>query len=202
MNKVINNSSRLIDDGLMVSVIVFLLFICQVKAANWHAPFSQEALTDEQALMIEESELLKKELLREQEILKSIEGFNKTIQASSIDNKKSVIDAANTDDSDVHTQDAEQINKSLLKSNTNSQLEASNTDEPLLVDDVFPFQEKLVKPVNNQTNLTDKGVGIQGQEEQLINQLDNSDLMDFERELDIWSTDIEIKETLEEKIDE
>ncbi|WDE12980.1 hypothetical protein [Thalassomonas haliotis] len=34
------------------------------------------------------------------------------------------------------------------------------------------------------------GVGIAGEQESLINNLDNSDLMDFEDDLDVWSDDL------------
>jgi len=47
--------------------------------------------------------------------------------------------------------------------------------------------ESMQVPINKSTEL---GVGVIGSEEKLINTLDKSDLMDFEKKIDVWGKDV------------
>lgn len=92
-------------------------------------------------------------------------------------------------------------------------------DEQLLLDDSFDqvdieqiLEEDLSSdllstqpPITTDELADDKstiGVGIQGEEEAIINKLDNSDLMDFDKDLDIWHKDSQPLESISDDIDD
>lgn len=158
-------------------------------ASQW-----DDVLQTESELMITETELLKREQLREQDILQSIEGINTSIESQRIGSRADRIDGvANQDIFPMPLEDDP------IGQDTKSKKRPLEHDDKLLsAEQVFTFDQVNKKQTKTKT-LSDKSVGIKGQEEELINQLDNSDLMDFERELDIWSTDIEIKDALKEE---
>jgi len=51
-------------------------------------------------------------------------------------------------------------------------------------------------PTSSQLKMKTQGVGVNGIEEALINKLDNSDLMDFDKDLDIWGEEVLDKKEL------
>jgi len=165
------------------------MFSTAALADQW-----DDVLQTENELMITESELLKQEKLREQDILQSIEGINTSIESQRLDSRADQIDGVANQD--IFPMPLEDDPIELESKPKKTPLE--NDDKLLSAEQVFTFDQ-----VNSKQNKTkaqsDKSVGVKGQEEELINQLDNSDLMDFERELDIWSTDIEIKDALKEE---
>lgn len=67
-------------------------------------------------------------------------------------------------------------------------------DEPL-------FNEKALPVLNHKKPLTQPnslpGVGIKGKDEELINVLDGSNLMDFEQGIDVWSKGVKKKTNIE-----
>jgi hypothetical protein len=76
-----------------------------------------------------------------------------------------------------------------------------NIDEALDIDEILntDINEELsptLKPENTKNKFHqlkpsfELGVGVKGKEEELINTLDKSDLMDFEEKIDVWSEDV------------
>lgn len=60
-------------------------------------------------------------------------------------------------------------------------------------DQMIDNAELLIKP---EFQMKSQGVGVNGAEEALINKLDNSDLMDFDKDLDIWGEELLNKKEL------
>ena len=170
-------------------LICTLVCTSSAIASQW-----DDVLQTESELIIAETELLKREQLREQDILQSIEGINTSIESQRLDNRGDRIDGVSNQD--IFPMPIEDDPIDIHNKAKNRPLE--NDEELLLADQVFTFDQLNTKQTKTKKS-SDKSVGVQGQEEALINQLDNSDLMDFERELDIWSTDIEIKGALKEE---
>jgi len=82
---------------------------------------------------------------------------------------------------------------------------ANDSFEHLNFDDILMDQQAdneltpnngIDLPTSSQLKMKAQGVGVNGVEEALINKLDNSDLMDFDKELDIWGEEILDKKEL------
>ncbi|WDE00212.1 hypothetical protein [Thalassomonas actiniarum] len=62
---------------------------------------------------------------------------------------------------------------------------------PLMTEQPIGEWLETAEPAETQGKSVEEfGVGIAGEQENLINSLDNSDLMDFEDNLDVWSDDL------------
>jgi len=98
-------------------------------------------------------------------------------------------------------------------------LQQGNSSTTINVDEIDSFEQlnidsilteelrgqhdaEIQKNVIPELIIPTKGVGIEGQNEATINQLDNSDLMDFDQKSDIWTIDIIDSELSESDIEE
>ena len=171
------------------------MLTCALVCSSTAVAFQwDDVLQTETELLISESELLKREQLREQDILQSIEGINTSIESQRLDSRADRIDGLTNQDIFPMPLEEDPIDVEIKP----KKRPLENDDKLLAAEQVFTFEQVNNKQAKTKTQ-SDKSVGIKGQEEELINQLDNSDLMDFERELDIWSTDIEIKDVLKKE---
>ena len=196
----------------MKTTIVFaLLFYALPAFADWQA--TDEELVeiyavDQAALFIEERE-------REAKILQSIEPLDKTLDLLEMDRLQR-LDRNEFNEQELDSEIFEErslLNRQMRHGELDTNLEEENfTDEEFIDegfddegfgDDGFEFLDAEIELLNQDLkqnkNATDKtkrqdkkSVGIKGKEEALINKLDNSDLMDFEKDIEIWGKDIKV----------
>jgi len=90
--------------------------------------------------------------------------------------------------------DSDKIDEALLDNLiTNDSFEDLDWDE-ILVDeqsnDKINTLDEFSDQVEYSSKIKPQGVGVNGAEEALINKLDNSDLMDFDKDADIWGKEV------------
>lgn len=189
---------------MKIFILLILLMHSLPALANWNT-------TDEDILeleAVEQAESFIKEREREEKILQSLETLDKGLDLLELDRLQQI-------DSEVFSEQA--IDKSffneqpVLESDLlRSSLDEEMTNEELIDepfgDDGFDFLDEEIAILNQEFEqagqvdspttqampIDKKSVGIKGKEEALINKLDNSDLMDFEKDIDIWGDDIKV----------
>jgi len=176
-----------------------LLLFCSYAAKSADSAANERLLEINAAKQANE---LIREQAREAKILQSIESFNKTVDFSDVEHIKQI------DESTKKSLYIEDINQNI--SPIQDEFEEIIFDEDFeFIEDEFEAEAKKIEqepvklPTNKLRNVKDElpiGVGIKGKEEVLINELDKSDLMDFEQDLDIWQDDIQLTEDKDDDI--
>ena len=177
---------------ISILTVLILLSISFSKFAGAQVPdIESDQLFEPPEELVEEEQLK-----LEQEILESLDNFKELT------------------DNDIFIIEQQSIEQELTESQLEKltaeelvELEKNNPKDDLLLDDSFDdldidsilIEEETSQPeliekpevhIKQQPVSETKGVGVVGEEELLINSLDKSDLMDFNRPNDVWKKDL------------
>ena len=162
-------------------VFTFIIFMLASYIAQAQATIPEPVIEDDIALIHEMVEL--EQLKSDEDILQSLDNLDELE-----DNEIFIIEQHSSAELEVKTL----VDDELLLDDGFDDLDI----ESILVDEELTEltspQQLEIKDKQNTPLLDEKpSVGIQGEEEQLINSLDKSDLMDFKKVTDKWRDDVD-----------
>ncbi|NMP33565.1 hypothetical protein HII17_18615 [Thalassotalea sp. M1531] len=194
--------------------LMILLLICVLCSAAFASSTTDEALLEIEAET--RANALLNEKAREAKILQSFDQQN-------LDLLDSELELLQRMDSNQHIESTLQgeFFDSQFDRETKDTLTPKDEFEDVIFDDGFDFlddelneldkeieqgaiKSSVVNPsIPTKEQLTDQqGVGIKGKEEALINKLDNSDLTDFDIEIDNWGDEVPLVTDEDDDIDD
>ncbi|WP_286263354.1 hypothetical protein [Thalassotalea atypica] len=189
-----------------MKILTLLIFLIHSVPAlgNWNT--TDEELLELQA--VDQAALFLKEQEREAKILQSIEA---------LDNNSDFLEMERLQQHDKKQLNKREFSQDLLQEEAlfdahslRGELDKEFDEAELIdedfVDEGFDFLDAEIDLLNEELldedntkntkekakQLEKKSVGIKGKEEALINKLDNSDLMDFEKDIEIWRDDLKV----------
>ncbi len=197
-------------------VTIGMLFIANISLANTLVPEPQPLAEQAFQENIQVSDL--NTALHDEEILQSMDNLGDQLDLIELDKQQQFLSSEET----IREDTLPAVDNSFGR-NELELIEEELIGEEFFIDDGFDdldidaelfddvdilqtlpnqFPQHFLKNSKKLNKKSAIGVGVKGDEEQIINQLDNSHLIDVEAELNIWLEDIEITPAKQGEMDD